>query len=201
MIEDTVLTQFCVAPIDPEKIVLAEENEKAYSLKSVQLGICKSEEDEKAKLEAAKPTQDTIGFALETEVDMNPSWVETFTADKQPLATFKWGEHAPGEDKYQEESIFKPGEKVLCVVYQGYNAVIPAIVEGPLTEKYLREMYKTDDDLQIGYESADEVIEAWLDWDWDSMIVRPLVRLDDVWGGMKETILVPRVYIFPYKTF
>lgn len=201
MIEDTILSQLYVMPIDSEKVVFAADGEIAYSLNSNNLGVCKDEEDEKIKLRAASSTPNTLGFELYTEIDMDPGEIVMFTADKQPIAQFSWGEHAPGENKYPEKCRFKPGDKVLCVVYEGYDAVIPGIVIGPLTEEYLRELYTTDDDLQIGYNSADEVVEAWSDWNWDAIVVRPLVRLDNIWGGMKDTILVNRVYLFDYKKF
>lgn len=88
---------------------------------------------------------------------------------------------------------------MLCLIHEGYDAVFPAIVVGPLTEAYLRTLYKTDIDLQIGYSSDDEVIEKWLDWNWDSVIVRPLVRLRNDWEEIGETAIVNRVYLFPYK--
>lgn len=54
----------------------------------------------------------------------------------------------------------------------------------------------------IKYNSVDEAVEDWNDWDWDSVIVRPLVRVKDTFGeAMPETVLVQRVNIFPYKRF
>ena len=84
---------------------------------------------------------------------------------------------------------------------QGYDVVFPAIVIGSLTEEYLRELYETDSELQFGYSSADEVVEKWFDWDWDSVVVHPLVRLRNDWEEMGEAVMIPRVYLFPYKKF
>ncbi len=55
--------------------------------------------------------------------------------------------------------------------------------------------------MQIGYSSADEAVEKWHDWSWDSVIVRPLVRLKNDWEEMGDTVMVNRVYVFPYKKF
>ena len=52
------------------------------------------------------------------------------------------------------------------------------------------------------YGSAEDAIADWQDLDWDSMIVRPLVRLRNPFGeDMGETTIINRVNIFPYKNF
>ena len=52
------------------------------------------------------------------------------------------------------------------------------------------------------YGSAEDAIADWQDLDWDSMIVRPLVRLRNPFGEyIGETTIINRVNIFPYKNF
>lgn len=202
MIEDTILTQFCVAPIDPEIAVSSEADETAYALQSIRHGRFSSTKEEEEALNAAPVSDSTLGYELEMEIDLYPGILTTFTADKHVNAKFDWGGHAPGERNFQESCRFKSEEKVLCLMYEGLDAVFPAIVVGPITEQYLRELYERDKAFQMGHDSADEAVAAWCDWDWDSIIVRPLVRLRNCWGEeMGQTVLVHRVYSFPYKKF
>lgn len=86
-------------------------------------------------------------------------------------------------------------------MYEGYDVVFPGIVVGPLTEEYVRQLYEKNKFLNTFYSSADEAIEEWVDWDWDSIIVHPLVRLKNEWGEMGDTVIVYRVYVFPYKKY
>lgn len=202
MIEDTTLTQLCVVPIDSNMVVSSEADETAYAVKCIGLGSYATSEEEKKALKEVSVSDNTLGYELDMEIDFAPSILTTFHADKTSNAKFSWGSHAPGESKYQEPCRFKQNEKVLCLMYEGVDTVFPAIVVGPITEEYLRELYERDKALQTGYDSADEAVAAWSDWDWDSVIVRPLVRLRNCWNeDMEETIIVHRVYLFPYKKF
>lgn len=201
MIEDTTLTQFIVESIDPTLVISSATGEKAYSLKTVNHGECKNEEEEQSKLAEAEVTPNTLGFELDFEVDMCPNDLVTYTADKQINGHFVWGDHAPGEKNYQEKCRFKSGEKVLCLMCEGYDVVLPAIVVGPLTCEYLEELHRTSNDPMVSAQSSEEFIDSWHDWNWDSVIVRPLVRLKNDWEEMDETIVVNRVYLFPYKKF
>ena len=73
------------------------------------------------------------------------------------------------------------------------------IVVDTLTEVYIRKYYDTIED--IGYSSANKAVEQWTDGNWDSIIVRPLVRLKNDWEEMGDTVIMNRVYVFPYKKF
>lgn len=201
MIEDTTLTQFLVEPISPSLVLSSQPGEKAYSLKSIHHGECKNREEEQSKLAEAEVTPNTLGFELDFEVDMYPYDLITYTADKHFNAHFVWGDHAPGDKNYQEKCRFKPGEKVLCLMYEGYDVVFPAIVVGSLTREYLEELHRTSNDPLVSVQSSEEFIDSWLDWNWDSVIVRPLVRLKNNWEEMGNTLIVNRVYLFPYKKF
>lgn len=202
MIEDATLTQLCVAPIDPTKIVSSDNGETAYSLQEVFFGSYPTTEEEKKALKSAPISDTTLGFVLDMEVDFAPYVYTTYTADKKENAKYIWGEHAPGNDKYQEVCRFKPGEKVLCIEYSGLDVVFPAVIVGHLDEDYIRDLYNQDNMFNIIYDSAEDAIADWPDWDWDSMIVRPLVRLRHPFGeDMGETTIINRVHIFPYKKY
>ena len=201
MLEDTVINEFRVKPINPDKIVSSVNGETAYLLVSIPHGKCDIPTKEKEIISNIPVTDTTLGFESATECDSDPYNLITYNADKSENAHYQYGDHAPGEEKYQDACRYKPGDKVLCLMYEGYDAVFPGIVVGPLTEEYLRNFYETNEDLQIGYSSADEAVEEWLDWNWDSVIVRPLVRLKNDWEEMGDTVMVNRVYVFPYNEF
>ena len=97
------------------------------------------------------------------------------------------------------KNIFKPGDKVLCLKYQGFDAVFPAIIVGPLTKEYLRKEYENDEEVQDFHSSFEAYLEEWSSWDLDAIVVRPLVRLNYTWEKMGETTIVNRVHIFPYE--
>lgn len=199
MIEDPVLIEYRVNPLSRDKIVHAEDSEDAYALETVSHGSFPTMKGGLAKLMNIVPMSNTLGFEMDLVCDLAPYELITYNAYKTVNAGYSYGEHQPGGKRYSEPCKFQSGDKVLCLIHEGYDAVFPAIVVGPLTEAYLRTLYKTDIDLQIGYSSDDEVIEKWSDWNWDSVIVRPLVRLRNDWEEIGETAIVNRVYLFPYK--
>ena len=95
MTENTKLTQFIVEPIEPTLVLSSAPGEKAYSLKIVEHGECKNEEEEQSKLAEAEVTANTLGFELDFKVDMFPYVLVTYTVDKNLNAQFGWGGHAP----------------------------------------------------------------------------------------------------------
>lgn len=201
MIENPVLTEYRVSPISQDKIVHTEDFEVAYALESVSHGTCATTKECKSKLKDIPAMPNTLGFEIDLECDFCPSALTTYNSDKTLNAEYSYGEHQPGGNRHPEPCKFQVGQKVLCAIHEGYDAVFPGIVVGPLTEEYLRKLYETDTDLQTGYSSTDEVVEKWPDWNWDSVIVRPLVRLKNDWEEMSETVMVNRVYLFPYKAY
>ena len=87
-------------------------------------------------------------------------------------------------------------------MHEGFDAVFPGVVVGPLSEEYLRPQYEIDEVMQEGYDSVDNLVKGWLDWNWDSVIIKPLVRLKNTWNEeMGDTVMVNRGYLFPYKKF
>lgn len=201
MLEDTELTEFRLQLIDPTRIIHAEEGETAYALESVGHGTCAVSAEEREMLNELAALACTLGYELDSECDFAPYVLKTFNADKTLNGEYRYGEHQPGGERHPEPCRFRPGEKVLCLIHEGYDAVFPAVVVGPLTEDYLRRLYDVDPEMQMGYASADEAVENWPDWNWDSVVVRPLVRLRNDWEEMNDTVMVNRVYLFKYKVF
>lgn len=201
MIEDPILTEYRVSPILQDKIVYTEDSEVAYALEFVSHGTCPTTKEFQENLMGIAATANTLGYIIDLECDFAPNTLRTYNTDKTLDAEYSYGEHQPGGNRHPEPCKYQVGQKVLCVIHEGYDAVFPGIVVGSLTEEYLRRLYESDTELQIGYSSADEVIEKWPDWNWDTVIVRPLVRLSNDWEEMGETVMVNRVYLFPYKKF
>ncbi|MDE6079743.1 MAG: hypothetical protein K2G35_06740 [Duncaniella sp.] len=199
MLLDTVINEFRVKPIDPELVVSSVEGETAYALETIPHGRCDIPARDKEIISKLQATDSTLGFESATECDFEPYVITTYNADGSENACYQYGHNVSGEDSFQEESRFKPGDKVWCVLYEGFDVVFPGIVVGPLTEDYLRRLYDTNHDMQMGYSSADEAVEQWPDWNRDSVIVRPLVRLKNYIEEMGDTVMVSRVYVFPFK--
>ena len=71
---------------------------------------------------------------------------------------------------------------------------------GGISLEYLKEMYENDEMLKIHYDTFDDFIKEGLwDCDWDSVVVRPLVKIDN--EDWHDKMMVRRTFIFPYKKF
>lgn len=191
------LKQYCVSPLEKEKIQFAEDGETAYELKESFIALCKNEDEKRAQLEEAPCTPDTLGYEIIHMYDYFPYELITYTADKKLNAEYTFGGHLPGEDRYQQACRFQIGEKVLCVIHQGYNFVIPAIVIGPFSEDVIKQWF---DELPE-VDDYEHYVECFTDWDWDAVMVRPLVRVEDEFGLLGDTLAISRVYVFPYRKF
>ena len=119
MLEDTFINEFRVKPISPEKVVSSVDGETAYSLKTILHGIRDIATKGEEMISNIPATDTTIGFESDTECDFVPYVLITYNADKSENARYEYGDHAPGEEKYQEECRFKPGDKVLCLMHEG----------------------------------------------------------------------------------
>lgn len=199
MIEDTTLVEYRLGTLPPERIAESVGNETAYDLITVSHGAYATEGEEYAKLKSLKSGPNTLGFELDTECDFAPFELITYNADKTVNAEYRFGANRQSEGKSDRALKYAVGEKVLCLIHQGYDAVIPGVIIGPLTEDYIRNLYARDEGMQTAYSSADDAVENWSDWDRDSVVVKPLVRLKNEWEEMGNEILVNRVYLFPYK--
>lgn len=184
-----------------EGFFTVDSDETAYSLRSISQGKFLSSREATEKLAGIVPTSSTLGFETGTDGDFAPAFLTTYNADKTENAEYLFGNHAPNETDYQTPCRFKPGEKVICLIHEGCDVAFPAIVVGPLTREYLEEFHRTSNDPLVTAQSREEFIDSWLDWNWDSVIVRPLVRLRNDREEMRETVIVNRIYVFQYQKF
>ena len=179
--------QYCLEPLDDNIIVSAQDGEIAYFLNTI-LSVNAEDDAEAQKIfNTAQPTQNTLGYIILYGIDFEVLSVKTFDSDKNLIAAF---------GSSNTKTIYKPGDKVLCIIpYR--DVAFPAIVEAPLTKEYMRAFYEAD-----GWTDVDEMIDGLSDYEWDAVIVRPLVRIKcDTFGEMGETEIIQRTDIFPYKKY
>ena len=183
------------------RVISVEGNEKCYSLDEKTIGEFLTQEDAIYVFKAIQYAPERlIGYSYEEVEDMEPWFTRTYTSNLSINAEYINGGHTPEGSEFQTPTRFQPGDKVLCILYQGLDIVFPAIYEGPLTIGYLKEMYENDEMLKIHFDSFDEYIKEGL-WncDWDSVIVRPLVKIDN--EDWHEKMIIRRPFVFPYKKF
>ena len=83
--------------------------------------------------------------------------------------------------------------------HEPYNAIVPAILLGPVTPESGRQDFEMNDTREY-YDEYEDYVKDWDDWQWDSVEVHPLVKLKAEHYQMVDTMIVPRVYIFPYQS-
>ena len=77
------------------------------------------------------------------------------------------------------------------------NILVPSEVVGPITLEYARK--RIEEDGPCTDEAFRELISDLWDWDWDKIIVRPLVKIRTEIEDIPSEIDVPRIHLFPYR--
>jgi len=176
---------------------------KPYKLDAPCLGQFKNFEDAKVMATHTRYSPQTlIGYEVMEEEDMWPFKVQIFDACWNLLSEYKYGGHSPRGGHYQEPCSFSKGEKVLALFYGGYNVVVPAIVLGPISLKFIRESFEQDEEWQEmcpTFEECKENLKEWNDWDWDKVAVQPLVKVEASIRTMTNIEFTQRIYLFPYR--
>lgn len=78
MLEDTLINEFRVKPISPEKVVSSVDGETAYSLESIPHGKCDIPTKEEEIISNILVTDTTLGFESDTECDSYPYDLVTY---------------------------------------------------------------------------------------------------------------------------
>lgn len=125
---------------------------------------------------------------------MAPSLYVVYTPDFTVYSEYSEGEHEPGGDNYQEKCAFSSGDKVLAIIEN--EVLMPCIFVGPVSKEFFKEMYRKRGALE---EKIDELVSQLWDWNWDSVVVKPLVKIDTGLGEMPSETTAQRIYIFPYR--
>ena len=135
-----------------------------------------------------------LAYSIETDDDMAPSLYVVYTPDFTVYSEYSEGEHEPGGNNYQEKCAFSPGDKVLAIIEN--ELLMPSTFVGPTSEEFFKECHR-------GYGVAEENIDNFVsdlwDWDWDSVIVRPLVKVKTEFREISCDTTAQRIYVFPYK--
>ena len=136
-----------------------------------------------------------LGYTIESDEDMAPFLYVVYNPDFTEHSKYDEGGHNPEDESYQTDCEYTPGQRVLAVIDE---ILVPCEVVGPLTVDFLRKDFnkygpRSEKDFQE-YKS-----ELW-DWDWDKVVVRPLVKIKTEYGEISSETIVQRIYIFPYKT-
>ena len=136
-----------------------------------------------------------IAYTIEDDDDMAPWLYVVYNPDFSEYSQYSEGEHEPGGNNYQEECHFKAGDKALAIVDS--NILVPSEVVGPITLEYARK--RIEEDGPCTDEAFRELISDLWDWDWDKIIVRPLVKIRTEIEDIPSEIDVPRIHLFPYR--
>lgn len=136
-----------------------------------------------------------LGYAIESDEDMAPFLYVVYNPDFTEHSKYDEGGHNPEDEDYQTDCEYTPGQRVLAVIDE---MLVPCEVVGPVNVDFLRKDFnkygpRSEEDFQE-YKS-----ELW-DWDWDKVVVRPLVKIKTEYGEISSETTVQRIYIFPYKT-
>lgn len=182
---------------DDIRIVANPDNLNAWSLDEHCLGEFLNKEDAMWALRHAVYAPDRlIGYGIDDEEDMAPWAYTVYDSDFNLLSSYTYGGHFPKEERWQEPCRYSPGTKVYTIYYVGFDVLIPCEVIGPITEEFVRKQFEADD---LAPDTYEEFVEYYGDWDWDSVIVRPLVRIKNTFEELPELIEVNRINIFPMK--
>lgn len=190
----------CVKEInDGINVISNESGEECYGLKEVLLGYFRTKEESEFILSRTTYCPDSIlGHIVSDDEDFATMVMKSFDAKLKPLVTYTYGGHSPNE--YKEPFAFRKGEKVLAVFQEPYNAVVPSVLIGPVTSESGRQDFEKNDTREY-YDKYEDYVKDWDDWQWSSVEVHPLVKLKTDRYQMVDTMVVPRIYLFPYRSF
>lgn len=90
---------------------------------------------------------------------------------------------------------FSPEDKVLAIIEN--ELLMPCTFVGPATEAFFKDCHrKTEWKMKIKIGKL--VSDLW-DWDWHSVIVRPLVEVESGFIETSSDTTAQRIYVFPYR--
>lgn len=182
---------------DKIQIVANPDNLKVWSLDERCLGEFLREEDAMWALHhIVYAPERLIGYGVEENEDMAPWDYQIYDTDFNLLSSYTEGGHFPNEENWQERSEYSPGDRVYAIYYDSFRVFLPCEVIGPITEEFVRKQYDEDD---LAPDTYEEYVEGFWDWHWDTVIVKPLVRIKDEFELLPELIDVNRIYLFPFR--
>ena len=137
---------------------------------------------------------DSNGWKLFVDSGKLQPGVVVYTPDFIEYSEYLEGGHEPGSKNYQEKYAFSPGDRVLAII--GNELLMPCTLIGPTSEEFFKEKYRK---CGAAEDKIDEFVSQLWDWEWDTVVVKPLVKIDIGSGEMPSEITAQRIYVFPYK--
>ncbi len=136
-----------------------------------------------------------LAYSIETDDDMATDLYVVYTPDFAEYSEYSEGEHEPSGNNYQEKCAFSPGDKVLAIIEN--ELLMPCTFVGPTSDEFFKEYHRKDgvtDEKKI-----DEFVSDIWDWDWDSVVVKPLIKIETGLREVPSETTAQRIYVFPYK--
>ena len=125
---------------------------------------------------------------------MAPWHYVVYNPDFTINSEYNEGGHEPGGNNYQKEYGFSQGDKILAIVD---DVLVPCEVVGPVSVDFMRSNFDKN-----GYRNEEDfqkyMSRLW-DWDWDTVIVHPLVKIKTEFGEISSDMTAQRIYLFPYQ--
>lgn len=163
------------------------------TLESLAIGYFRNREDaENTFSHTVYNPSDLFGFLITVGMDGFPSQLISYFADHSVNAEYQCGDHEPGGKQYLSSHCFAPGDQALALIFGGEDRLLQCRVEEPVTLETEREAYQTDAECAALYDSFEDMVDLYEDWDWDSTYV---TSLDDP----SDRRLVNNVYLFPFR--
>lgn len=136
-----------------------------------------------------------LAYSIESDDDMAPSLYVVYTPDFTEYSEYSEGEHEPGGNNYQERCAFSPGDKVFAIIDN--EILMPCTFVGPASEEFFKECHRKNG--VVDEKKIDQFVSDLWDWDCDSVIVRPLVKVKTGFTEISSDTTAKRIYIFPYR--
>ena len=184
----------CQTPDDSYKTIENPEDLKWWTVDNRYLGefMCWDDADFALRHAAYAPKR-VIACSIETIEDMAPWVYVVYNPDFSEHSEYNEGGHAPGGPSYQQDCGYAPGQRILAIID---DVLVPCEVVGPLTPDFLKKEFEQDDFRDdIPFE---EYLKQLWDWDWDKVVVRPLVKIETKYGEIATDTTAQRIYLFPY---
>lgn len=189
---------YACMPLEEDiKLLSNPDNLTVWSLEDRCLGEFQRADEALWALKHAVYAPDRIfGYSVEDDEDLWPYSHKVYDTEFNLLAEYSFGGHYPDDKNWQQECAFKPGDLAYAIYYSTFRVLIPCQVIGPITEEFVKRMYEEDD---LAPDTYDEYVDGFNDWDWDAVIVKPLVRIKNQYEELPELITVNRIHLFPLK--
>lgn len=136
-----------------------------------------------------------LAYSIESDDDMAPSLYVVYNLDFTEYSEYSWGDHKPSGSCYQEKCEYSPGDKVLAIIEN--ELLMPCTFIGPASEEFFKDCHRQNG--VVDEKLIDKFVSDLWDWDWDSVIVRPLLKIETRFSEISSETTTQRIYIFPYK--